>query len=234
MCISILIPFYNTKYEYFKECLDSIENQTFTRVYETIIVNDGSNNDITNQIKDYIKTLKGDYKIYDLDKNYGIAYALNYGLNKCIYNYVVRMDSDDIMKHDRLEKQYNYMVNNDKCAVLGGQCEMMNESTKKINYVTKHRNVITKTFLKHEKPGWFINHPTVMYKKDIIMNIGPYNEALKGHSEDTYLWIELIKNGYEIHNLDDVILTYRDCPSSLSHNFKYNVGKDIQRWINLL
>ena len=65
MCISILIPFYNTKFEYFKECLDSIENQTFNKYYETIIINDGSNIDITNKIKNYIKILKKDYKIFN-------------------------------------------------------------------------------------------------------------------------------------------------------------------------
>ena len=73
-----------------------------------------------------------------------------------------------------------------------------------------------------------------MYKKDIILNVGPYNENLKGHAEDTYLWIELLKNGYEIHNLSDIILTYRDCPNSLSHNFKFNIKKDILKWINSL
>ena len=71
MCISILIPFYNTKFEYFKECLDSIDNQTINKKYETIIINDGSNIDITTKIKEYIKKLKKDYKIFDLDKNYG-------------------------------------------------------------------------------------------------------------------------------------------------------------------
>tara|TARA_B100001094_G_C18055033_1_gene732028 strand:- start:327 stop:1031 length:705 start_codon:yes stop_codon:yes gene_type:complete len=234
MCISILIPFYNTKFEYFKECLDSIENQTFNKTYETIIINDGSNIDITNKIKEYIKTLKKEFKIYDLDNNYGIVYALNFGLLKCSFNLIARMDSDDIMKLDRLQKQYNYMLSNKECVILGGQCEIIEENTKKIKYVTNHNNIITKHLVKKEELTWFINHPTIMYKKDIILKVGPYNEDLKGHAEDTYLWIQLLKNGYELHNLNDIILTYRDLPDSLSHNFKFDVTKDIIKWINTL
>ena len=106
--------------------------------------------------------------------------------------------------------------------------------TKKIKYITKHKELITKSYLKKNAPIWFINHPTIMYKKDIILKIGPYNEKLKGHSEDTYLWIQLIKNNYNLHNLKEVILTYRDCPNSLSHNFKYDIKKDIIKWIRSL
>ena len=47
------------------------------------------------------------------------------------------MDSDDIMKLDRIEKQYNFMSKNNDCVVLGGQCEMMNEVSKKIFYTTR-------------------------------------------------------------------------------------------------
>ena len=50
MCISVLIPIYNTKIEYFKECLNSIQNQTFQKDIEVIIVNDGSSIKITKQI----------------------------------------------------------------------------------------------------------------------------------------------------------------------------------------
>ena len=46
--------------------------------------------------------------------------------------------------------------------------------------------------------------------------------------------MEFLKNGYELHNLSDIILTYRDCPNSLSHNFKFDIKKDIIKWIKSL
>ena len=237
MCISVLIPFYNTKFEYFKECLESIENQTFKLFIEIIIINDGSSKESMIQVNKYLDMLNSrykKYKIFNLNKNYGIQYALNIGLVKCSYNFVARMDADDIMKPDRIQKQYDFMRKHENCIVLGGQCEFMNEDTKEITYVTKHKNIINKQFLKKTYTHWFINHPTVMYKRDIILKNGGYNLKLLGHAEDVELWLRLIKNGYIIHNLSDIILTYRDCPNSLSHNFKYNVIRDIKKWISEL
>lgn len=240
MCVSILLPFYNTKIEYIKECLLSIKNQTIIEKLEIIIVNDGSEKTITKQITEFIKkcnTTNRIFKIYNLHKNYGLPYALNFGLEKCSYKYVARMDSDDIMKLDRIEKQYNFMLENNDCVVLGGQCEIMDEKTKKIKYTTSHPIIITKKYLKScikYNKFWFMNHPTVMYKKDIIVKCGSYNQKLIGHSEDTYLWINIIKNGYHLNNLKDVILTYRDCPNSLSHNFKHDIKKDIKKWVKNL
>ena len=86
MCVSVLIPFYNTKFEYIKECLLSVQKQTFNNLIEIIIVNDGSNSDITKQVAEFIKKLNTknrEFKIFNLDKNYGLPYALNYGLDKC-------------------------------------------------------------------------------------------------------------------------------------------------------
>ena len=68
---------------------------------------------------------------------------------------------------------------------------------------------------------------STIFKKNIIHRMGFYPTHLQGHSEDTFLWLKLLHHNYTLHNLDDIILTYRDCPHSLSHNFKYDVKKDI-------
>lgn len=243
MCVSVLIPFYNTKISHFKECLDSIKNQTFNNLIEIIIVNDGSDIENTNQVTKYIKKLntsinsknsfRREFKIFNLDKNYGLPYALNKGLELCNFNLIARMDSDDIMKLDRIQKQYDFMIQNKNCVVLGGQCEILNDVSKKITFVTKHKCVINIDDLKKiiSNTCWFINHPTVMYKKDVINKCGNYNTSLVGHAEDAYLWINVLKNGYTLHNLKDLVLTYRDCSSSLSNNFKTNVAEDIKKWV---
>lgn len=237
MCVSICLPFYNTKYEYMKECLLSIHNQSFKQLIEIIIVNDGSDSIDLSKIHSFITSLQSPnrkYNFFSLPKNKGLPYALNYGLQKCTFDLVARMDSDDVMKPNRIELQYNYMQKNTKCVLLGGQCDIMDEKTKKIKYTTKHPRYIDKAFLKQnidKLKCWFINHPTVMYKKSIILEAGGYNVDLIGHSEDTYLWIELLKKGYAINNLTAVVLTYRDCPNSLSHNFKFDIRKDIKQWV---
>lgn len=237
MCVSICLPFYNTKYEYMKECLLSIHHQTFKNLIEIIIVNDGSESNYVEPIKIFLTSLQSPnrkYTFFDLKENQGLPNALNYGLQKCSFDIVARMDSDDIMKPNRIELQYNFMIKNKKCVVVGGQCDIMDEKTKKIKYKTSHPRYIDKKFLKQnidKLKCWFINHPTVMYKKSTVLEAGSYNVDLIGHSEDTYLWIQILKKGYGINNLTATLLTYRDCPNSLSHNFKCDIRKDIKKWV---
>ena len=237
MCISVLIPIYNTNCDYFNQCLESIQHQTFKEVIEIIIINDGSSPDIStkidNLVQEYNKNSDNhEYILFSLDKNHGIQHALNVGLEKCSYELIARMDADDIMKPKRLELQYNHMIANPSIHILGGQCEMMDEHTKKIKYKTKHPYEISKKYLQSNiNTHWFVNHPTVMFKKSIIMEVGGYKETLRGHAEDVHLWLKLIKKGYHIFNVQEVVLTYRDCLTSLSHNFKCDVNNDIRRWI---
>jgi glycosyltransferase involved in cell wall biosynthesis len=220
-----------------KECLLSIHHQTFKNLIEIIIVNDGSESNYVEPIKIFLTSLQSPnrkYTFFDLKENQGLPNALNYGLQKCSFDIVARMDSDDIMKPNRIELQYNFMIKNKKCVVVGGQCDIMDENTKKIKYKTSHPRYLDKKFLKQnidKLKCWFINHPTVMYKKSTVLEAGGYNVDLIGHSEDTYLWIQILKKGYGINNLTATLLTYRDCPNSLSHNFKCDIRKDIKKWV---
>ena len=240
MCVSILLPIYNTKPDYFQECLDSIYNQTFSKPMELVIINDGSSSSNSHQYETIIQFGKEAHPtlsiiLFTLPKNKGIQYALQYGLEKCSYEIVARMDADDIMKPNRLQLQWQILTQYPDIVVLGGQCEIMNERTRIINYTTSHPKIITKDYVKrNSQKHWWINHPTVMYRKSIILKVGGYNQSLQGHSEDMYLWLSLLRQGYSLHNCPNIVLTYRDCPGSLSHNFKYNIKEDINQWIQEL
>ena len=232
MTVSILLPVYNTKLEYLKQCLVSIKNQDFKKTLEVVVVNDGSNLQTRIELTKLIaemNTKKKNIKfvLYNLEENKGLPHALNYGLEKCTYELVARMDSDDIMLPWRIRKQYNYMKTHPKCDVLGGQMILIDED-KKFTRFTRHPLKINNQLVK--KSNHFINHPSVMYKKSIIINCGGYSENLKGHAEDLYLWIQLIKKGYIFKNLPDCLIIYRILNSSLSHNFKKNIQRDFKEW----
>lgn len=194
--ISILIPIYNTPVEYIKECFDSIDNQTF-KDYEVIIVNDGSNNETT----DFLNNINNPkYKVFHKE-NGGISKALNLGLEKCSYDIVARMDADDIMLPNRLEIQYKYIIDNN-IDILGSQMELFGSQTS----ITKHPLKIDKNIIKIS--DWFMNHPTIMFKKDNIIKIGGYNPNFDG-LEDLELWCRSLFYGFKIENLSDILLKHR-------------------------
>lgn len=201
--ISILMPVFNTPKVYLEESLNSIYMQTFKN-FELIIIDNGSTNAET---KDILKNYKNktNCSIYNCERQTGkrnISIALNYGLKKCKYEYVARMDSDDIMLESRLEKQFNYMEKNNQVDICGAQ--LINISTKQ---VSKHPEVLSMEYALNNT--WIMNHPTVLFKKSKILKLGGYDEVPEFAPEDFLLWMKALKNNYVIHNLNEVLLFYR-------------------------
>lgn len=207
--ISILIPIYNTPIEFIKECFLSIDSQTYKN-YEVIVVNDGSNNEITEFLSS-IDDLK--YRIFHKEKE-GISKALNYGLQKCNSNIVARMDADDIMLQDRLEKQLAYFKKS-KVDILGSQMQLFGTIADTLTY---HPPTINKDIMLNSE--WFMNHPSVMYKKNIIEYLGGYDSNFDG-LEDYHLWCRALLNDFKLENMGDVLLKHR------RHNNNATVTNDI-------
>ncbi|WP_350285993.1 glycosyltransferase family 2 protein [uncultured Croceitalea sp.] len=96
--VSILIPFKDTA-SYLHECLDSIVDQSYTD-WEVIAVNDGSLDD-SGQIVERYATQDPRFKVLN-NTGSGIIPALRTAYQNCRGDFITRMDSDDIMKPDRL------------------------------------------------------------------------------------------------------------------------------------
>lgn len=217
--ISILIPVYNTNKQFIYDCINSCLEQTFQQ-FEIVIVDNGSDNIETIQALNYFSNLEK-ISVYRCERQAGkknLSIALNFGIKKCKYNLVARMDSDDIMDEKRLEKQYKYFVENSEVDILGGQIYIPAWGS-----VTSHPNIITKQVAANST--WFINHPTVMFKKEKILSIAGYKEEPEHFAEDYDLWLKSLTAGLQIHNLQDIIVYYRVHENNLS--------KTTERSINL-
>ena len=97
--VSILIPFKDTE-NYIADCLISIIKQSYNN-WELIIVNDHSNDSSYNIVKGFAEA---DSRIRLLhNPGHGIIEALRYAFSCCNGDFVTRMDSDDIMRIDKLK-----------------------------------------------------------------------------------------------------------------------------------
>lgn len=100
--VSVVLPVYNME-KYLEECLDSIINQTLKDI-EVICINDGSEDNSLNILKEYAKK---DTRINIINQeNGGHATATNHGIDIAKGKYLFLMDSDDKLKLDALEKTY--------------------------------------------------------------------------------------------------------------------------------
>ena len=215
--ISIIIPNYNTDIYFFKQCIDSIVQQTF-QDFEIIFVDNGSSENNLIFYREYLNKLNKDVKFLVCERQRNkknLSIALNMGITNSKYDFIARMDADDVMVCDRLEKQIKYLMNNPQVDILGGQLEYMHDAS-----ITNHPLIITNDIPINSI--WFINHPSVMFKKDKIVQIGSYKEEPEFIAEDYELWTRSIKNNLVIHNLNDVIIKYRLHNSNLTFKDKSN------------
>ncbi|MBI2995140.1 MAG: glycosyltransferase [Candidatus Melainabacteria bacterium] len=94
--ISIIIPYYNPILKYFDKAIESILSQSYTNL-EAIIVNDGSSLDYKNYLINKINSLNDKrFSIIHLDKNYGVSFAKNKGIESASGEIITFLDTDDI------------------------------------------------------------------------------------------------------------------------------------------
>lgn len=204
---SVLMCVYkNDNSTYFKQALESVSNQT-VRPSEIVLVIDGPiPKDTRDNINDFALKNQDIFNIIDLKINVGHGKAKNIGLEKCTYELVAIMDSDDICTKDRFEKQLLYFKKHPETSILGG---IISEFSKNINLSLGQRSLPSthseiKKFLKMRCP---MNHMTVMFKKSKVIEAGGYLDW--HYNEDYYLWIRMYLSGAIFSNLNDIIVYAR-------------------------
>jgi GT2 family glycosyltransferase len=219
--VSILISSLNTKAKYLKECLDSIKSQEGLFNMEIVWINDGSDIIHTSILKKMLnqfeKTTRFTTIIYDEnDGNKGIGYTLNKGIKMCSNEIIIKMDSDDIMISTRIQKQYNFMLKNPNVKICGGQVQMFDDNMN--NRGVSNHPSITWDQYKENPSHWFINHPTVCYRKSAVLEAGNYDEKLKQMCEDFELELRMLKTHGYIYNFPEPLLNYRLHDKQVTYN----------------
>jgi len=204
--LSVLVSVYSRDNALFlKQALTSIFEQTL-RPTEVVLVKDGP---VTVELEDVIGSFVKQYdylKIIPLEKNKGLGAALNIGLQYCSNEIVARMDSDDISKPDRFDKEYRFLKENPDIALVGSWIEeFINDAGNTVGF----RKVpeCTKEITTYAKLRCPFNHPTVMFRKSAIMAVGSYIPF--GTFEDYHLWSRVLMAGYKVYNFQESHLYFR-------------------------
>ncbi len=100
--ISIIVPIYNVE-KYLRQCLDSIQNQTYQN-FECLLINDGSPDNSADICREYVEK-DSRFKYFEKE-NGGLSDARNYGTRQSKGSYLTFVDSDDWLEHDALDRLY--------------------------------------------------------------------------------------------------------------------------------
>lgn len=203
---SVLMSVYmKEKPEYFKEAVDSILDQT-VKTNDFVIVCDGPLTEGLNKvIADYVTTYSGLFNVYRLEKNMGLAKALNNGILQCKNEIIARMDSDDVSAPTRMEEQLKAMREQQADIVGSNIIEFVGDisNTKNTREVPEEHGDIMR-FAKKRSP---FNHPSVMYRKTAVVQAGFYEDYR--YFEDYNLWVTMLHQGFKGYNIQKNLVYMR-------------------------
>lgn len=225
MKISVIIPVYNQKEEYFKECIHSIINQT-RKPDEIIIIDDGSDKPI---IEDF--TSSTDIKIIRNKKNMGVGYSRQRGVDEATGDYIAFLSSDDIWD----EKFLEVMI---KTAI-----EQPGKILFSFNF---HVNAEGKIIMKFEPPNYedhedfclaclecayrntmFVNFSTTFFPKEVFEKV-QFNKNLR-FGEDLDFLLKSMKH-FKYHLVPQYLLKYR-VVDNLTSRIRHKIGDNNEKII---
>lgn len=189
---------------YLEACLESLLSQSL-QASEIVLVEDGP---LPKNLSESIEKFRNILPLISvkLEKNIGLACALNEGLRYCSHEIVARMDTDDVCVSERFEKQVAFMLSHPEIDVLGAMVEEFDSSM-------LHSLGIRRLPLVHTELSRFarmrspISHPTVMFKKRAVLDVGGYPPFRK--AQDYALWSLMLTKNYRMQNMDEVLLKMR-------------------------
>ena len=117
--VSLIVPVYNVA-EYLPSCLNALIRQTYKNI-EIILINDGSND---NSLEILSSFAEKDFRIKVFNnKNHGVSYTRNFGVENSTGDYITFVDSDDIVSQNYIEVLVNSLeVNNVDMSICSYSC----------------------------------------------------------------------------------------------------------------
>jgi cellulose synthase/poly-beta-1,6-N-acetylglucosamine synthase-like glycosyltransferase len=146
------------------------------------------------------------------------------------------MDSDDIMLPDRIKIQLSFMNKNPNVVICGTNVRLFTQSGSESNLKkifvseTKHPNIITWKDIYDNKYSWYMNNPTLCYRKSAISKIGNYrtdDDRILYIHEDYDILARILKTYQIAYTLPDVLLLYRLHNNQLTYKLDINSYENI-------
>ncbi len=202
---SVLMSTYkNDNINFLGHAIDSVINQT-KKPDEIVIVVDGpipKENFLL--LNEYSKKNK-EIRIIKCKENMGLGLALRKGVEECNNELIIRMDSDDISKCDRIEKLYKEIVNGKHDIVGSNITEFINDENNIVSRrVVPEKDDEIKKYMKKRCP---MNHVSVIFRKESVQKVGNYESLL--YNEDYLLWIKMAQAGMKFYNIQEDLVNVR-------------------------
>jgi len=210
--ISVLVPAYNHE-KYVGKTLNSVLEDQYPNK-ELVIIDDGSTDDTTRIIEDWVNLHKDEMEIkFQSRKNGGITKTLNDLIYLSNGEYILFIHSDDYLVAGGIMKRYDYLQEHPEKLAVFADCFVIDKEDKKIHnsglsdfyYADKSKYLNPDTLRKEIITNWSVPGGTIMVKKEAYKQFR-YNEDFIIEDLDFYLYFAS-KN--LIGFLDEAVSAYR-------------------------
>lgn len=227
--VSIVMVNYNQE-RYIGAAIESVLQQSYQN-WELIVVDDGS----TDRSKEIIQSYEDErIRPYFLEQNRHICYATNYGFAKVKGEYLARLDSDDVWRPAKLDKQVAFLEAHQKEQVLFTKLDIINENGEVVNDEKKDLYTLYNS-RQENREEWirfffFVGNSLIqsgmMMRTALMRETGDFNLAyMQAHDFDYF--VRLIKRtGFCF--LEEPLIGYRRAESQ---NSSYHPEND-RRFFN--
>ncbi|MEM5533001.1 glycosyltransferase [Pseudoalteromonas arctica] len=207
--VAVIISVYKSdNVSFIDRAIKSILDQTYNNIEVFIQVDGVVSDKIKHLLIDYSKI--GEVNVYFNDKNMGLATRLNNSIDTIVklggYNYIARMDADDISDLNRIETQVTFLNNNPDIDIVGSDVIEISELEVEMFYkkMDSSHHMLAQNIIK-KCP---FNHPSVMFRCDIFEEGFRYDSSLM-NTQDYYLWVDLLSAGKRFANINKPLLKFR-------------------------
>lgn len=215
--ISIITPSFNSE-KFISDTIQSVKNQTYQN-WEMIIVDDGSTDRTVSIIEEFLHDNR--IQLHRLDKNSGTGVARNTAISIAKGRYIAFLDSDDLWKPDKLQKQVEFMVSKNQPFTFS-YYECIDEEGKALEKIIQAPKILT-----YQQLFWsnWVGNLTGIYDVNFFGKIA-ISSARK--RQDWRMWLTILKKIKMAEPIPESLAIYRIRENSISasktellrHNYK--------------
>lgn len=212
--VSIVLPAYNAAAT-IRCALQSCLSQNF-RDFEILVIDDGS----TDETAAIVRSFGNPRIVLHTIPHAGVAQAMNFGLERASGKYIARMDADDEMHPERIEKQFAFLEAHPETGLVsslvahgghkrkqGGYAEHIHW----INSLVSADAIAMNRFV--ESP---VCNPSVMFRRELVAEFGACRDG--DFPEDYDMWLRWLDGGVRMEKIPEFLLTWNDLPARLTRN----------------
>jgi glycosyltransferase involved in cell wall biosynthesis len=199
--VTIGIPFFNNE-QTLELSIRSVINQTF-KEWELILIDDGST-DQSAIVAKKMSNLDSRIRLISDGRNKGLVYRLNQIIDLAQGEYIARMDSDDVMLPERLEKQIEVFINNSNVDIVSTAAYTIDENDNPVGI--RDTDKLSFDDIKIFKKSFLI-HPSILVKKEWYKR-NKYNDKYL-RAEDYELWCRTYKFTF-FFRITEPLMLYRE------------------------